>query len=130
MSAFDQILRRINVIERMPEDVSGKRCVAGTARTRAAALLAVVLAWRLLVWCPTSKLIRTLRNGCAVLTPAWLPSAGYSLGTKDGDGCGAARPQQLLKHWMALRAEIGEHPALATMHEVETLLVSEGAPAP
>lgn len=130
MSAIDQMLRRVNVIERMTEDVSGKRCVAGSARTRAAALLAVVLAWRLLGWSPTSKLIRTLRNGGAVLTPAWLTSAGYSLVTKDDEGCGAARPRQLLNHWMALRSEIGEQPAWAAMHEVETLLVSEGAPAP
>lgn len=129
MTAIAEMLRRVSSLERMTEDVSGKRCTAGGARTRAAAMIGVVVAWRLLGWTPRSQLIRCLRASGATITPAWLTSAGYSLVTVENDGMGPGRPRQLLDQWTALRADIGHREALDAMTEIEALMIAEGAPS-
>ena len=129
MSAIAEMLRRVSALERMIEDHKGNRCSAGGARTRAAAMVGVVVAWHLLGWTPRSQLIRCLRNAGATLTPVWLTSAGYSLVTKENDGAGPSRTRQLLDHWTTLRAEVGNQEAMIAMNQIEALLIAEGAPS-
>lgn len=129
MTVIAEKLRRVSALERMTEDHKGNRCLAGGARTRAAAMVGVVVAWHLLGWTPRSQLIRCLRAAGAILTPAWLTSGGYSLVTKENDGTGPSRTRQLLDHWTALCAEVGNQEAIVAMSQIEALLIAEGAPS-
>lgn len=129
MTAIAKMLRRVSALERMTEDHKGNRCMAGGARTRAAAVVGVVVAWHLLGWKPQSQLIRCLRSAGASLTPGWLTSGGYSLVTKEIDGTGPSRTQQLLDHWTALCAAVGDEEANIATSQIEAFLIAEGAPS-